>query len=503
MSGSYVPVVSYARISDDGEADEHGVSNQHRTNRRTAERLGWTIVAEITDNDLSASKAKIVREGFERIVNGFKIGRLDDGTEFTGVIVVNEDRLVRRAGDYERFVEALTAKPDRRFADERGEKDLYCETVEGMGLIGVAFSKMEARKIQRRMRQWHRDRAEDGKPPGGTRPFGWQDDRLTLEPTEAALLRKATEDFIAGRALNSIVRDWQQRGVKTSTGREWTQRSLRSTLDNPRLCGWRRIGGELVRDETGLPIKGQWAPIISPEQWQAIDAIISARKGRRVAPDGSPADALPHDHREHKYLLGGILRCGKPRPDGAPCNARLRVTHHRDCRQHLYACPTRSQGGCGGLGRRGDKVDEYITEMVLAKLEEREAVAADGAGPWPGETELLRIEGKLATLRAEWQQDQVSDDFFFSTVRQLEARQSELRRQRSRHEAATQRAIADVANVRRRWTAPTCEGGLDISQKRTIIREALHAVIVMPAGKGNGSRGTFNPDLLVPIWRQD
>jgi len=141
--------------------------------------------------------------------------------------------------------------------------------------------------------------------------------------------------------------------------------------------------------------------------------------------------------------------------------------------------------------------------MVLAKLEEREAVAVDSDGPWPGEAELARIEGKLATLRAQWQQDQVSDDFFFNTVRLLEARQSNLRNQRSRHEAATQRAITDMADIRQRWMTPPNAGGLDISQKRTVIREALHAVIVIPAGKGNGSRGTFNPDLLKPVWRHD
>ena len=141
--------------------------------------------------------------------------------------------------------------------------------------------------------------------------------------------------------------------------------------------------------------------------------------------------------------------------------------------------------------------------MVLAKLEERDAVAMDGNGPWPGAAELERIEHKLTTLRTQWQQDQVSDDFFFNTVRQLEASQSELRNQRSRHEAATQRAIADVANVRKRWMTPANEGGYDISQKRAVTCEALHAVVVLPAGKGNGSRGTFNPNLLAPIWRRE
>jgi hypothetical protein len=45
------------------------------------------------------------------------------------------------------------------------------------------------------------------------------------------------------------------------------------------------------------------------------------------------------------------------------------------------------------------------------------------------------------------------------------------------------------------------DGGFDIMQKRSLIREALHAVIVYPtASRG---RTPFNPDLLEPVWRED
>ncbi len=233
----------------------------------------------------------------------------------------------------------------------------------------------------------------------------------------------------------------------------------------------------------------------------------SMPSSRRAEDDGSAGtEARPRkpaaDDREHRFLLGGILRCGKEREDGTPCNARLRVTHQRDCDQHIYACPTKSQGGCGGLGRRGDKVDEYITAMALAKLDQRVAIAAD-PGPWLSQEELDRIERKIARLRTEWQLDQITDDLFFSAIRQLESRRGELRNERGRHDIAVRRASADMADIRRRWFIDPAEGGLDISQKRAFIREAIHAVIVLPVGRGNGSRGSFDPDNLVPIWRED
>lgn len=241
---------------------------------------------------------------------------------------------------------------------------------------------------------------------------------------------------------------------------------------------------------------GQWEPVVTPEQWRAMDAIFTARARRTVGHDGTPGDVLPGDHFTHHYLLTGVLRCGRPLPDGSLCGTRLRVKRQGDCKQHIYACPGRQQGGCGGLSRRGDKVDEYVTEAVLAKLEERRSIARD-PGPWPGEAELARQKAKLETLRAQWQADQISDGFFFTTVRAIEERIRELSNERNRHELAMRRAAVDVRDVRRRWY----EDEIDLSQKRAYVREALHAVIVHPAGQGNGRLNTFNPNLLEPVWR--
>jgi hypothetical protein len=86
----------------------------------------------------------------------------------------------------------------------------------------------------------------------------------------------------------------------------------------------------------------------------------------------------------------------------------------------------------------------------------------------------------------------------------LEQAINHLRAETSKHQASVKlrqaRAMTDVAEIRRRWFLAEQDGGLPISTKRTYVREALHAVIVHPAGKG---RKDFDPDLLEPIWRED
>jgi len=497
MDVAAVTVVSYERISADRTKDEHGVADQRKVNARTAARLGWTIVREFRDNDLTASKATVIRPQFEEMLTVLLAGRLGDGTPVHGAVVVNEDRLYRRAGDYERFVEALTYEEGRVFADAHGAKDLYSDSAELQGLIGVAVSKAEIRKIRRRLRASHRARAEQGKPVGGPRPFGWAADRLALDPVEAPLVRRAVEDLIAGKTLNSILDDWQRRGLRTTLGNPWGQRSLKLTLTNPRICGWRRLNGELVRDEKSEPVRGQWEPIVTPKQWMAVDAIFDARRGMRTRPDGSVIGPIVGDARVARYLLTGILRCGRVKPDGTQCGAVLRVNRQKDCVQHVYTCPYRTQGGCGGLGRRGDKVDEFVTEAVLAKLEERHRIG-QRTREWPGAGELSRCETKLSTLRAQWTADQISDELFFPMAKDLEKAIRDLRNDRNRHAAVAQRAEVDLTDIRKRWF----DNVLTLAQKRAYISEALHAVIVHPVGKGRGSRGTFDPSLLTLVWRE-
>lgn len=154
------------------------------------------------------------------------------------------------------------------------------------------------------------------------------------------------------------------------------------------------------------------------------------------------------------------------------------------------------------MARRGDLIDEYVSEAVLAKLEERVLIGED-LDAWPGEEDLARQREKLAKLRAQWEDDNVSDDLFFSTAPRLEERIKQLRNEQARHALAAQRvtqaSATDIRALRERWYTPEEDGGLPISQKRAYVREALHAVILHPAGRG---RKPFNPDLLELIWRE-
>jgi len=176
----------------------------------------------------------------------------------------------------------------------------------------------------------------------------------------------------------------------------------------------------------------------------------------------------------------------------------MRVNHQADCHSHIYTCVSRTRGGCAGVGRNGAKVDEYVTEAVLAKLEERQ-IATVQTLPWAGEDELNRMVNQREALAAQWHEGGISDEFFFPCLRRNEERIAELRNEQRRHSLAVERRALDVDDIRERWFS----GALDMSQKRAHIREALLAVIVHPAGPRGRGRSPFRPELLQLVWRDD
>jgi hypothetical protein len=204
----------------------------------------------------------------------------------------------------------------------------------------------------------------------------------------------------------------------------------------------------------------------------AVDAIITARKGHAVLPDGSIGAPIQTGNREPRTLLTGVLRCGKPKPDGSICNVLMRTNTYYRSNTHVYTCPGKTQGGCGGVARNGPRTDQYVSEAVLAKLDERQAMAPDSV-TWLGAPGLDRAQQKLGMLTRQWQEDHISDGLYFANLEKLEGRIRELTNERNRHAAAAQRALADVADVRRRWFISVEDGGLDLSadvtERRTIV----------------------------------
>ncbi|MFI1096307.1 recombinase family protein [Streptomyces sp. NPDC020917] len=481
-------VVAYCRISDDAhKRDGHGVEDQTRHCARIAAMGRMVIVHRFIDNDKSASKANVVRDDFDSMIDALERGKTDQGYPVDGVVCVADDRLYRGAHAYERFVDSFTAHPDRVYADDTGRHDLYGDGAEYRGLLGVASARSETKKKKRRARLNHLARAERGEPVAGRRPFGWKDDKLTLDPGESAVVRQGVLDLLAGKSITTVARNFVASGYTSTMGNSWQLQTVKQILRNPRICGYRKLNGELVTDSEGNPVIGKWDAIVTPKEWYAVTTLLESKRS-----SGGWAGEGDGAHSARKYLLTGLLRCGRKDESGHMCNSKMHGAPAR--KTHSYRCRSVLDGGCDKLSRQGPAIDKLITHLVLRKIEERNAQRVTVEEAWADEERLAAASRRKTALEARWQAGEVSDSTFFSLLKTEEAEIKRLSNER-RAWAARQEVIKNqVTDVRAQWT------GMDLQQKRTVIFDALEAVIVLPGVKGSHK---FDPETIIPVWKEE
>ena len=106
----------YARISQDTEGTELGVTRQQEDCAREAERRGWEVVARYVDNDVSATRKK-PRPEYQRMKRDIESGHIQ------AVVVWSIDRLTRTPRELEDIID-LADRQGLELANVGGNTDL-------------------------------------------------------------------------------------------------------------------------------------------------------------------------------------------------------------------------------------------------------------------------------------------------------------------------------------------------------------------------------------------
>lgn len=488
--------------------DIKGREEQEKDCRAYVESRGGSYVHTYEEPDTSAYKRKrvklpdgsvayrVVRPVFEGALEDLKRGKTPDGRRLDGLVVYDIDRLTRDNRHLEDAIEVVQHF-HRPIMDITGTLDLLTDNGRTVARIVVATYNKQSADTSRRVKRKHRALEQAGIPTGGRRPFGWKDDKRTLEPAEAELIKASAQRILKGAPLAAIVADWNEQGFTTPLGNKWVRQTVKNVFRNPRICGYRsrnvrevdpetgkeswRV--EIVTNEEGKPVTGKFEAILTVPEWEAVTALIG----------NNPLHGRGTNSR--KYLFSGTLRCGKP-----DCGAKLRAVKAHASRTKTpglfyYACPAKSAGGCGGVSIPGPKADAVLTEMVIAKYEEEAARRNGGKEPepWPREEELAQVRADIADLTAAWRArpKRISSARYFEQLPGLEREERDLLTEREKWTARTYGAAARPVRLREEWI------DLTLPEKRAYIEEALISVLVHPA---NG-KTRWNPDRLDPLWR--
>jgi len=463
-------VAIYTRISDDTEGLAKGVQRQEKDCRALAKRRGWDVFEPVRqDNDISAYNTKVVRPAFESLLDDLRTGAID------GLVTWDLDRFARQPSDLERAIRIFDDRPALVFATVQGNIDLSTPDGRTMARVMVTFANKASMDTSRRLKRKHLEMAEQGKIVGSHRPFGYEDDKVTIRESEATLIRQAASDILSGIGTHGIARRWNELGIKTPQGNTWVQTVVRNMMLSPRMAGYRVHQKKIALDQNGSPVMAQRPAILDVPTWEAVCAVIE-----------DPAKRGNHVHRGgRKRLLAGLVRCGL-------CS--IQMSGDKDARKgtHLYVCkPATTHRGCGKVAVAGERVDELVTELVITYLSQREVQRT--AVPWPGENELNNATNRISELMSAYTKGELSGDVVFPAVGNLEAQTATLRADKQAWLREQTLQLSQPNDVAGAWP------DLTIDQRRAVIESVLASVIIKPAAvKG----GRFSPDRVEVLWRQ-
>lgn len=462
--------VGYARISRDDALEGRGVGRQTEDIAKVCDCHGWELGETITDNDVSASRySKKPRPGYRRLLELIEAGTVDRA------VVYDVDRLLRQPRQLEDLIDLCE---ERNGAFElhniNGMVDLTTSSGRFTARGLVAKAAMESDDLSRRLKRAYDQKAAEGKPHG-TRAFGYMPDGMTINETEAALLRQAAADVLTeGTSLTKIARRWNALGVLTpQRAKLWNNTTVKSVLIGPRAAGLRRHRGE----------------VIGPAKWPAILD--------RPTHDRLVAELGPNPNRPRKpsrrQAFTGLIRSSVT---GLPLD-RDSVRGHPTYRAH-----NRPGREAGSVNIAAGTLETLILEMLFAAVENDELgrILGEQRRRRHAVPDLGAIEDDLRGLAEDFGQGRITRGEWMAARHPLEARLQAAQAALDADARASALASVDV-DLRARW--PT----LDVDRQRAILQAVFDGIYIRPSTRRGGPApmveglGRIELDRVDVRWR--
>jgi len=290
-------VVIYARYSSHNQ-NEQSIEGQLTYCKQYAEKHNYNIIHEYIDRAQSGTTDD--RPEFKRMIE-------DSNTKtFEGIIVYQLDRFARNRYDSAVYKKILKKNGVRVFSTLENISDEPSGILMESLLEGLAeyYSAELGQKIKRGMKI----NADNCYYNGGTIPLGFKlievDSNVTdangkiikkkkysIDEETAPIVKQIFDMYINGKLMSDIIKYLNNKGIKTSIGKEFNKNSIRKILLNEKYIG--KYKNKYVEIQDGIP------RIISDDTFNKVQEIMFKNKK-------APARAKAKTN----YLLTTKLFCG-------------------------------------------------------------------------------------------------------------------------------------------------------------------------------------------------
>lgn len=243
--------------------------------------------------------------------------------EYTGVLVVDIDRLSRGSGIDTGYITQVFMYGNCKIITPSKVYDLTNEYDEQFTDMKFLFSRYEYKAINKRLERGRKISASEGRFMGSEAPFGYEiikikgdkGNTLKILPSEVETI-KMIFDWYANNGLGyrSIAIKLDNLGIKTRTGIMWSSAVIREIIKNPVYCGKIRVSYKktIKKLVNGKVKKGRVYDCNCPTYQGLHEPIISEELWNKAQEVSVQNNAFPVKHStELKNTFAGILYCSK------------------------------------------------------------------------------------------------------------------------------------------------------------------------------------------------
>jgi site-specific DNA recombinase len=476
------------RISDAREADTAGVDRQETDCRLLCDRLpapagydGIAITRVYVENDTSAFKRRRVSlpdgsTGMRTVRPQFRQALTDLATgAIQGLVVYDLDRIARDPRDLEDLIDVVQVAKARVWA-VTGSLDLSTDAGITMSRIMVAVANKSSLDASRRIRRKHEELAEQGKTGGGGhRRYGYADDRRTIVPEEAEIIRECARRVLKGESLRALAKNLTERGVPTALGNsKWHPRSIHSFLTSGHQAGLRVFRGEVVGE-------ADWPAILDRDTW---DRVRLALEKRKPTEGGST---------ELQRWLTGVVLCGA-------CGRALKGWSAPGGGRRYWCASPHPHGGCGSTSISAPHAEKAARRLILAYFRRPDILGILAAQVSPAAADAARTaavedEAQLKELAAMWGRKEITSAEYLAARKPIEARLAEYQAVARASVPGAVRKLLEAKDRAAAFDALAPQGKREVA--RTVFR---HGIEIVPPNSGGS---TFDPSrlsVLVKPW---
>jgi site-specific DNA recombinase len=394
----------YARFSTDLQ-NERSIEDQFALCRSYAARESMDVV-EVYDDRARSGGSIMGRDGLLRLMD-----KARDRT-FDVLIVEALDRLSRDMEDLAGIHKRLSFLGIEIRAVHEGVVNTVLVGLRG--LVGQLYREDNAHKVRR----GQAGRVGQGLAAGGVTygyaPVPGDKGKRIIVETEAEIVRRIFEEYVAGRTPRDIAHNLNKEGVPPPRGRVWNASTINGNpqrgigiLHNELYSGrlvWNKVrmvknpdsGKRLSRPNA----KADWQSTEVPDLAILPRALFEAAQARKIA----RSRTHPNQQRRPRHLLSGLLRCGAcgagMSTNGKDRTGRIRIrcsaaTESGSCSDaKTFYLNTVESAVLSGL-KAELRQPRVIAEYVRTYHDERVKLAAQSKG------KARRLERRLGEINRE------------------------------------------------------------------------------------------------------